>query len=166
MDNVELKEFIKQIIKEEFLEEMTTSAAYAGGEGPIKTPHAFGKKKKRNESETGETPRMQKIAKHSMPDRDSNIVDKHHPARVDEARAKYYNFRESSEFKKNSSKVSYVIAEIKKMLKEVDYLAKISNRLKTESDVTSDAYWKKSQKDLTEISAYTRSIAKRMGGLQ
>jgi hypothetical protein len=168
MANDALKQLIKQIIQEELLDELSATGAASGGEGPPQTPYAYSRKKLNasNEADEGETPRMKEIAKHSMPDRDSNVVDKHNPSKVNEARARYYNFREANEYKKNGSKISFAIQEIKKMLKEVDYLAKISNRLKAESDVGNGAYWGKTSKDLEEIVNYTKRISGKMRGLR
>lgn len=164
MNRADIKKIIQEILNEELLDEISGTGAASGGEGPPRTPHAFSSRK--NSTDEQETEHMKKIAKHSMPDRESNIVDKHNPARVTEGRAKYYNFKESTDYKKNSAKVSFAIQEIKKMLKEVDYLATISNRLKTEADVSSNSYWKRTDRDLREINYFTKKISERIKGLR
>jgi hypothetical protein len=164
MTNNSLKAIIKQIIKEELLDEISTTGGASGGEGPPETPYAFSKRG--GDSESEETDKMKKIAKDSMPERDSNVVDIHNPAKLDEARARYYNFRESNQYKKPHSKVSYVVQEIKKMLKEVDYLANISTRLKSEANVGIAEYWGKTEKDLTEIVMYTKKISEKISRLR
>lgn len=166
MVNEDLKALIKQIIAEELLDEMSsTGGSMGGGAGEIQTPNAF-KKTEGDDPDECETDRMKKIAKHSMPDHESNVVAKHKPAKLDEARARYYNFKESDVHRKNSTKVSYVISEMKKMLKEIDYLATISNRLKTEAGVASTAYWKRSSAQLEEIAKYTKSISNKIKALR
>jgi hypothetical protein len=152
LNKKQLKELIKEIIKEELLDEMSTTGATPG----YMTPNAFsGGKVKWRGGEYGTD---------SMPnphERDVDEVDEEDPAKLDEAYSRYRRFKESAAYKKAPSKVSYVVMEIKKMLKEVDYLVNISNKLKQESDVTTDAMWNRTSKDLMEIDQYVQEISRK-----
>jgi len=139
---------VKQILKEieDEINEISTTAGAPG----YQTPNAFSGKEGDEESD-----RMKKIAKRSMPDmsdRESNVVDIDNPTnQLKEGRSKYYNYRDSKTYKKPASKISFTISQIKKMMTEVEYLTKITTRLKQENDVSASKYWKRSVIDLVEI---------------
>lgn len=157
------KSDLKELIKEILLDEMTTANGGGAASGDIKTPNAFKPTKGINDDE--ESPTMKGIAKHSMPpQRDSNIVDELNPAKVNEARSRYLNFRDSDTYKRPKSKVSYAVLEIKKMLKEVEYLVDITNKLKNETGTTES--WKRTPKDLAEIMSRVQNISHKMKDFQ
>lgn len=83
MDNKELRELIKEILREEFLEEMSTTAGASGGFGPPQVPNAFsGKDKKTPVGWRGE-----EFGVKSMPDPDdrkTNAVDEDEPSKLAE----------------------------------------------------------------------------------
>ena len=162
MNKDDLKSIIKQIIKEQLLgEEQLEEISSTGAASGYQTPNAFsGKDAGWKGAEFGED---------SMPnpnERKSNAVDEEHPDKLDEARGRYYNFKESAKYKKPQSKISYVVSEIKKMLKEVNYLVDVSSRLKNESGVESSSMWKRSRKDLQQIESFTRAITQKLKGLK
>lgn len=154
----ELKEFIREVIKE-----MTSTASVGtsapDSAGPPKLKHAY-KKTDGTDADEDESPRMKKIAKHSMPpQRESNVVNPNNPDDLNEAYSRYKRFKESDTYKQSKSKVSYVMMEVKKMLREVNYLVDISTKLKQESDLTNDKLWNRTEKDLAEINSSIKEIA-------
>ena len=158
MNKSDLKAIIKEIIRDE-LDEQTGTGAVGGGADPIRTPYAF---EPSDGTKHEASDRMEIIAKRSMPpQRESNVVDEEDPANLKEAYSRYRRFKESTHYKKAPSKISYVVMEIKKMLKEVDYLVNISNRLKNETDVSADALWNRTVKDLMEIDHYVQEISRK-----
>ena len=75
--------------------------------------------------------------------------------------SRYHNFKKSDAMK-NHAKISYGIREAKKVLKEVEFLIGICERLKSESDVSSDQLWKRTKPDLILINSQLKEIAKRI----
>jgi hypothetical protein len=152
MNNDKLKDLIKELIRKE-LDEISTTGASTG----YNTPNAFaGGKVGWRGTDMGEE---------SMPNTDerkSKAVDDMHPDVLEEARSRYKNLKESDVYKKPASKVSYLCLEMKKLMREVDYLVDISTRLKTECDVNSGMYWGRTQQDLAEIFEYTKRISKKL----
>ena len=80
---------------------------------------------------------------------------------VMEARSRYRNFKES-DMMKNHAKISYGIRESKKMLREVEYLVEICERLKTECGYSTDNLWARTRPDMLEIHKRLKEIAKRI----
>ena len=72
--------------------------------------------------------------------------------------SRYHNFKKSDEMR-NNAKVSYSIKEIHKLLREVEYLANISNRLKTETNVSSSSFWKRTVGDIEKINEKIKNIS-------
>ena len=165
MNKADLKLLIKEIIKEEFLDEMTSTAGNPGGAGPISTPNAFsGKSKKTQVSHRGAD-----LGDKSMPkpsERETNVVDEEHPDELNEAYSKYRRFKESPKYKQPHSKVSYVTLEMKKMLREVDFLVNIATKLKNEEDIPTNRLWKRTSRDLHEIEKFSRSIINKIKTLK
>jgi hypothetical protein len=152
MRKQELKRIIKEIIKQK-LGEMSTTAATPG----YNTPNAFSSRTLKWRGE--------EYGEESMPnpsERKRKAVDEEDPGNLSEGYSKYRRFKESQAYKKPASKVSYAVMEIKKMLKEVDYLVNITNKLKTESDVTTDSMWGRTARDLMEIDRYAKQISQKL----
>lgn len=78
-----------------------------------------------------------------------------------EGRSRYKNFKES-DLMKNHAKVSYGIYNAKKILREVDFLISISERLKTEESIDTSNLWKRTQKDIIEIQQRIKEIEKKI----
>ena len=140
---------------------MTSTGAIAG----YSTPNAFGK-----------NPHKKKDTERSMPggtvvgdtDTDDTTVGEDRLPMLrrggevmEEGRSRFRNFKESDEMK-NHAKVSYGIREAKKILREVDFLVGICNRLKTECDVPNDKLWKRTSTDLMEITTQLKEITKKI----
>lgn len=158
-----LKSLIKEII-DEVIEEMTSTGAVAG----YNTPAAFrghASKKKAaersmpggkvvdDESEADDTTIGETNERLPMVRRGGEVME--------EGRGRYRNFKDS-DLMKNHAKISYGIREAKKILREVDFLVGICERLKTEGGIPTDSLWKRTQPDLKEIHSQLKEIAKRL----
>ena len=86
---------------------------------------------------------------------------KRHKEKINEARSRYRNFKES-DMMRNETKISYGIREAKKMLREVEYLVSICERLKTECGYSNDNLWERTRGDMVEIHQRLKEIAKRI----
>lgn len=157
----DVRKIIRELV-EEVIEEMTATGAVGG----YQTPNAFGK-----------NPSKKKDAARSMPgskvvgdlDTDDTTVGENDSMvirrAVNEGRSRYRNFKESDAMR-NESKVSYGIREAKKMLREVEYLLNICERLKTESGMPMENLWRRARPDLQDIHNRLKEITsriKRMG---
>jgi len=155
----ELKKLIREVI-EEVVEEMTTS----GAAGPYSTPNAF-------QGGASDAKRKKKIAVRSMPggkvvgEEITDDVDIENPSIItrslEEGKGRYYNFRESNVMKSHS-KVSLGIREAKKIIREVEFLVGICERLKLETGVDQSQLWKRSAQDIQEIHSRLKNIAKKI----
>ena len=88
-----------------------------------------------------------------------------HREMVNEARGRYRNFKES-DMMKNHAKISYGIREAKKMLREVEYLVEICERLKTECGYNTDNLWARTRPDMVEIHKRLKEIAKKINRME
>ena len=167
MNKSDLKNLIKQILQEELIDEMSTTGGAAGaGSGAIQRKDFWKPGKGTNPNED-ESDAMKKNAKKSMPpQRNSNIVNEEDPADLNEARSRYKNFKTSEKYKKPHSKLSYAVLEMKKMLREVNFLVDVATRLRTETDVPTSKYWNRTVTDLLEIEKFAKQISKKTRNLK
>ena len=135
-----LKEYIREIIKDE-LEEASTSANVPG----YQTPFAFSdpkkdkkKKKKRDLGSTG-----------------YNYVSE----------GKYHDYR-NDETLTPKQKIGKSMREIRDSLNNLDKVVKMNVRLKNELNVDSSSYWKTTHKALNSISERLVKLANKVGKLQ
>jgi hypothetical protein len=156
--NSKIKSMIREII-DEVIEEMTTS----GAAGAYLTPNAFrGHHSKKKEAERS-MPGGKVVGKDDETD-DTTVGENLIPIvrrELEEGRSRYRNFKES-DVMRNHAKVSYGIREAKKILREVDFLVGICERLKTESGVEPTQYWKRTAQDLVGINSQLKEISKRI----
>ena len=130
------------------LDEASSTGGPAGANAGYATPFGFA---------AGEDNRkMKSIASKSMPG--GKLSDKTNETLL-EARGRYFNLRESPMVKQDA-KVSYLLREIKRMLKEVHLLVDYSKRLKTEEGITPK--WKRSQLDIQEIGRQLKEIHRKI----
>ena len=66
----------------------------------------------------------------------------------------------------NSSKVSLIMQEITKMLREVDFLMSVNHRLKKEMEVPNESLWKGTSERMAEIKARLKSISEKLRRIQ
>ena len=153
-----MESYIKKMLSEiedspEELEEMSVTGNLDGGEGPPKTPFAFGKgrakdKKKTKDVATNSTgmtlvkEKPKKIFKGNM----DESVYKQVMSEI--------NYRD---YKKDDTmsakqKVNTSIKEVNRKLYEIERIIHQNNRLKTEMGITSENYWKSTRAKFGKIS--------------
>lgn len=150
------KKIIRELI-DEVLEEMTSSGAVAG----YQTPFAFRGKRSKKEVAARSMPGGKVVGKDD--ETDDTTIGENEELMVKRSLGenRYRNFRES-DMMKNHSKVSLGIREAKKILREVDYLVGICERLKTECGIGSDQLWKRTGADLMSIDEDLKQLSKRI----
>lgn len=80
--------------------------------------------------------------------------------KLNEAVSRYNRLKQFP--KKNEYKVSLLTQEITKMLREVDFLMTVNERLKTEMNVPTESLWKRTQQRIAEIKARLKSIGHKL----
>ena len=140
-----LRNYIREIIKQE-LDEASVTGNIDGGEGPPKTPYAFqGKRKKDKEKEN-------KIATNSTGYK-----------KISEG--KYHDYRNDDTLT-SKQKIGRSMREVRDSLNGLEKLVKMNVRLKNELNVDSRSYWKNTHKALHKISERLVKLANKVGQLQ
>ena len=135
-----LKEFIREIIKDE-LEEASTSSATPG----YQTPMAFSGGRKKDKK------KRKDIANAAGYD----VVKE----------GRYHDYR-NDESLTPKQKIGRSMREIRDSLNELNKLVKMNVRLKNELNVDSRSYWKNTHKALNKISERLVKLANKVGQLQ
>lgn len=158
-----LKQLIHELV-EETLDEMTTSAAA----GPYMSKNAFRGHKSKNAVALRSMPGGKVVGKDVTDDttigEDSalQVVRRDHEVEETLDESRYSNFKHSEVMRHPHTKVCYGISEAKKMLREVEFLVSIVERLKSEEGVDKTQLWKRTKKDIGEINKRTKAIARRI----
>jgi len=150
----------KNVDEEEELEEMNVTGNLDGGEGPPKTPYAFGKEE--DEKGSAEKLGMKKMSKSNK-----------HYIKMESTYKKMMNqmagLNETSyrEFKKDPTstpqqKVNRGIMEVNKMLGLMEKIVNNNLRLKTEMGVQSNHFWKATGTRFAKINERMTRIANRL----
>ena len=153
-----MESFIKKMLSEldksqEELEEMSVTGNMDGGEGPPKTPFAFGKgrnmdKKKTKDISTSSTgftmvdEKPKKIFK-------GNIGESTYKQFMAEVNYNEYKKDDSMSAKQ---KVNTSIKEVNRKLFEIERIIHQNNKLKTEMGITNENYWKSTRAKFGKIS--------------
>jgi hypothetical protein len=155
---MEYLEKFRKFLKEEDIEEASTTGNLDGGEGPPKTPYAFhdmeddkkgsGKKKQKDNAETATDFELVKDSLYKRMMKNLNEV----------------SYRE---FKKDPTstpqqKVNRGIAEVNKMLGLMEKIVNNNIRLKTEMGVQSNHFWKSTGRRFAKINERMTRIANRL----
>ena len=153
-----MESYIKKILNEleesqEELDEMSVTGNLDGGEGPPKTPFAFGKgrakdKKKTKDVATNSTG-MSIVKKKPNRVYKGNIGESTYKKVMSEINYRDYKKDESMSAKQ---KVNNSIKEVNRKLFEIERIIHRNNKLKTEMGVTSGNYWKSTQSKFSKIS--------------
>jgi len=80
--------------------------------------------------------------------------------KLDEAVSRYQRFKTHP--MKDRSKISMVVQEITKMLREVDFLMTVNEKLKTELNIPKDDLWKRTESRIAEIRSRLKSLESRL----
>ena len=140
-----LKEIIKELIKQE-LKEVSVTGGIDGGEGPPKTPYAFGKNRKKDKKKEDE------VSTNSTGYKKVN-------------EGKYHDYR-NDDTMTPKQKIGQSMREVRDGLNHLEKLVKMNVRLKNELKVNSDSYWKNTHKALHKISERLVKLANKVGQLQ
>jgi len=153
-----MESYIKKILNEleesqEELDEMNVTGNLDGGEGPPKTPFAFGKgrakdKKKTKDVATNSTG-MTIVKKKPRKIFKGKLGESTYKKVMSEITYRDYKKDESMTAKK---KVNNSIKEVNRKLYEIERIIHQNNKLKTEMGVTSENYWKSTQAKFSKIS--------------
>ncbi len=154
------KQIIRELV-EEVIEEMTTTGSGTPG---YLTKNAFGRdaEKAAEKSMPGGS-----LVKNKKTKKDNTSVEESDESlpivrRGSEIVEEGYRAFKKSNMMRNESKVSYGLMEAKKMLREVEYLVGICERLKTECGYGNDSLWKRTKGDVKEIHHRIKEIAKKI----
>tara|TARA_B100000902_G_scaffold264182_1_gene250325 strand:+ start:2202 stop:2645 length:444 start_codon:yes stop_codon:yes gene_type:complete len=140
-----LRKYIKELIQQE-LDEVSVTGAIDGGEGPPKTPYAFGKNRKKDKD------KEDKISTNSTGY--SKVTE-----------GKYHDYR-NDETMTPKQKIGRSMREVRDSLSQLEGLVKMNVRLKNELNVNSQSYWKNTHKALHKISERLVKLANKVGQLQ
>ena len=135
-----LKEYIREIIKDE-LEEASTSANVPGYQTPFGFSDPKNDKKKKKKRDLGST--------------GYNYVSE----------GKYHDYR-NDETLTPKQKIGKSMREIRDSLNNLDKVVKMNVRLKNELNVDSRSYWKNTHKALNKISERLVKLANKVGQLK
>ena len=154
-----MESFIKKMLSEldksqEELDEMNVTGNIDGGEGPPKTPFAFGKGRNMDKKKTKDI---------STSSTGFTIVDEDEPniyykGNIGESTYKKVmselNYREYKKDDTMSSKqkVNTSIKEVNRKLYEIERIIHQNNKLKTEMGITNENYWKSTRAKFGKIS--------------
>jgi hypothetical protein len=95
--------------------------------------------------------------------KDLDALDKNEK-KLNEAVSRYARLKENPN--RHSYKVSLITQEITKMLREVDFLMSVNQRLKTEMNVPNEELWKRTSGRMAEIKARLKSISEKLRKIQ
>ena len=145
---------------DEELGEANVTSNIDGGEGPPKTPYAFGddsSKSKKKQKDNAETATGYAMVKDSLYKKMMSMI--HETGLLNET-----SYRE---FKKDPTstpqrKVNRGIAEVNKMLGLMEKIVNNNIRLKTEMGVNSDHFWKSTGRRFAKINERMTRIANRL----
>lgn len=153
-----LREFIKELIRQELsrqegLEEMSGTSSV----GPISTPKCFtpgGRKPK-------VTPVLRRMGYTPTGVEEETLTEHLKKAEtLIEVATRYTRLKEHP--RKNHSKISLIVQEIIKMLRDVEFLAKVGSRLKADVDVPKEDLWKRTEMRIAEIREKLKSIGSKL----
>ena len=150
----------KNVKEEEELDEMNVTGNLDGGEGPPRTPYAFGKEE--DEKKSAEKLGMKKVAKTNKYFRKMESTYKRMMNQMEGLNETSYR-----EFKKDPTstpqqKVNRGIMEVNKMLGQMEKIVHNNLRLKTEMGVQSNHFWKATGKRFAKINERMVRIANRL----
>ena len=144
-----LSNVAKNVKEEDELEEANVTGNLDGGEGPPKTPYAFGKK----EDEKGSAEKLgyKKVKQESTFMKMSRLMNE----------VSYRDFKKDPT-STPQQKVNRGIMEVNKMLAEIEKIVNNNVRLKTEMGVQSNHFWKATGKRFSKINERMIRIANRL----
>ena len=164
-----LREVIRELIMKE-LKEASMTGNIDGGAGPPKTPHAFKKKKKKDDKESGyqeghQNPGVgttfETVKEHPHKNFDNKRAHKPTPMIKE---GKYHDWR-NDESLTPKQKIGLSVREVKNSLSGLEKTVKMNVRLIRELKVGSTDYWKTSHKALSKINERLVKLSKEIVNL-
>lgn len=147
-----LRAFIRKVLEQE-LQEISTSA----GAGPYLTPMAFRGNKERNvakmrtvATQLGYT--LSKRGEEELNRRADKLEN------LAEGKVKYHEYKKD-ESASPAQKIAKAISEVNKNIQEIERTIKMNARLQKESNVSSEALYRRTQQGLIKLEARLISIA-------
>ena len=144
-----LSNVVKNVDEEEELEEANVTGNLDGGEGPPKTPYAFGKEE--DEKDNAEQLGYKKVKQESTFMKMSRLMNE----------VSYRDFKKDPT-STPQQKVNRGIVEVNKMLSEMEKIVHNNLRLKTEMGVQSSHFWKSTGNRFAKINERMTRIANRL----
>ncbi len=157
-----MRSFLKEI-EEKFdeIEEANVTANLDGGEGPIKTPHAFSKSKAEEDLDDDhiEVLGYKKSKEKEMNTKKLESLERKLESKINEI--SYKEFKKD-DTRKQHQKINDSIKEINSMMFKLERIVNQNTKLKTEAGVHNGQYWKSTQKRFGKISERMLKVARNL----
>ena len=157
-----MKSFLKEI-EEKFdeIEEANVTANLDGGEGPIKTPHAFSKS---NDEEDLDDDHIEVLGYKKSKEKEMNTKKLESLERKLESKINEISYKEfkKDDTRKQHQKINDSIKEINSMMFKLERIVNQNTKLKTEAGVHNGQYWKSTQKRFGKISERMLKVARQL----
>ena len=144
--------------QEDSLEEINATGNIDGGEGPPKTPYAFD-----DEAEGGHKKNIKSTAE--VFDFKSTENEKKNTVSLKEGKSLYHRYRDADDMKPRQ-KIGISIREINRLLGDVEKLVNINARFKSELNVPSDGYWKRTKKQMAKVDERLIRISRKIRNMR
>tara|TARA_R100001443_G_scaffold109603_1_gene120996 strand:+ start:164 stop:652 length:489 start_codon:yes stop_codon:yes gene_type:complete len=157
---MEYLDAFKKFLKEEEVEEANVTGNIDGGEGPPKTPYAFGddsEASKKKQKDNAETATDYELVKDSLYKQMMKMTMSSGP--LNEVSYRDYKKDPTST---PQQKVNRGIAEVNRMLGLMEKIVNNNIRLKTEMGVNSNHFWKSTGRRFAKINERMTRIANRL----
>ena len=179
-ENMDIKEYIKSLVRE-LLDEESGTGAIGVGAGPIMTPKAFAKKNQGPNAATKQAQRSGWELAGGIP-KNSKMLDykelwKGKKSAMNESlkdiikqellnEVTYSKFKNDVKFRTKSEQLHKAIREVKKKLQEIDRIVEYTSRMKQElSEDGGINYWKATQKNVATISEMVNQLNNKIKNL-
>jgi hypothetical protein len=157
-----MRSFLKEI-EEKFdeIEEANVTANLDGGEGPIKTPHAFSKSK---DEEDLDDDHIEVLGYKKSKEKEMNTKKLESLERKLESKINEISYKEfkKDDTRKQHQKINDSIKEINSMMFKLERIVNQNTKLKTEAGVHNGQYWKSTQKRFGKISERMLKVARNL----
>jgi hypothetical protein len=157
-----MRSFLKEI-EEKFdeIEEANVTANLDGGEGPIKTPHAFSKS---NDEEDLDDDHIEVLGYKKSKEKEMNTKKLESLERKLESKINEISYKEfkKDDTRKQHQKINDSIKEINSMMFKLERIVNQNTKLKTEAGVHNGQYWKSTQKRFGKISERMLKVARNL----
>ena len=132
-----------------------------GGEGPVKTPHAFSKSKEEDELDDDhiEVLGYKKTKESKMNSKKLESLERKLENKINEISYKEYKKDENL---KQHQKINHSIKEINSMMFKLERIVNQNTKLKTEAGVHNGQYWESTQRRFSKISERMLKVARNL----